>query len=289
MLPRLTSGQPGLMAFGQRGARRLYLAYVGAGGAGRVAVAASSDGKQFRTTAGPTGLTGVFGVQLAQSIACGSLLLASAGMRLDNPLELSLSTDGSRWLAPVVTGSGLESTPAVIGAIAANAKGWSTAYLADRPEILDQPLVASRTFNCDLSAASKEEYCFFSGGTCETFPAVGTPAWAILGGDYVQAVAEGGGGQILQSDPHASAVPQGHASDTGVSAAIDPKTGRGYLAWEESSGNHISLFDNTSGAIRTCNEYTFSPPAITFFKGLLWIAWRGGPDNRINVASLKPF
>jgi hypothetical protein len=77
------------------------------------------------------------------------------------------------------------------------------------------------------------------------------------------------------------------ASQYGVSAVLDSSTGQGYLLWR-STKNEVNILDLRTGERKTCSDPSFSTPTAAVFRRQLFVAWRG-PDNRISIATLKPF
>lgn len=288
ILDETTGRQPAITTFGNGNSAKLFLAHVSADKNLQVVIQSSVDGNNFGGGVRPSTFKSIFGAQIAGSLSCHSLFVAFVAIDPYKHLELSKSIDGIHWTSPVEAAYSLESTPSIADE-QEGTSGVSFAYLVNNPDLADQPIVAVKTSNCDLSSLSNGSYCFFSSGACETFPASGSVAFARGNGLEIEAIAQPNGAPILQENIHARPISKEHSSDTGLSAAIDPVTKQGYLAWQESSGDQISLYNASTGHIETCDERATSVPSITFFRGDLWVAWRGALDNRINIGNMKPF
>jgi hypothetical protein len=283
---------PALAVFRGSLGDKLYLAYVGKDDQWTVNMTSSGDGLHFGGKPALLPFRSISGVALTTSSrsGCHSLFLAFASFDPDGRLVLARSPDGIDWSPPVIVDSFPKSTPVLaITADRDQGRAGAVAFTVFDLELSENPLVAVRSFDCMLTSVSDETSCFIGSEICTTLESGGTPAWASLTGKELRAVAQPGERPILHDDSQGKAVPEDQRSETGVSAAIDPATGQGYLAWESGENHRIQLFNTATGELHQCEDYTFSVPAIAFFKSSLFVAWRGGPDDRISVGSLAPF
>jgi hypothetical protein len=186
-------------------------------------------------------------------------------------------------------------------------------------------------FNCDLSnPAFPIQPEFFNRSlvlpplpppqVTQTTPSA--PLWIGAGGTEVSAIAEGA--QTIQSivkyiqfqvlpgnerfPEKLFVAPTANAwSNNGVAGIVNPNNGIPYIVWNchpdagdtckpESTGK-INIFKIVDpflnrGEHRGCADWSIYNPAVTFFQGKIWIAWRGnesGQTGYINIASLDPF
>lgn len=292
ILPEKTRDQPALAVFNALGEEKLILAFTAADYSDAVYVISSADGFKYRDKVHPDQALSIRGVALAASPqgSCGCLYLAFQGMDTNSTVRVARSKDGLHWSQPVYAARFSEFTPVLIGAHGRGVDSeMALAYSVVNPDLeTNSPVVATRGFNCDLSLISEERFCFLGSGACATFRSSGPPAWSIRGDLELRAIAQPNGDPILYEKSGQIRQAEG-PSDTGVSAAIDPASNQGYLAWAESGSNNLTILNVDTGKRERCGDYTFSPPTITFFKNQLFLAWRGGPDDAINIAAMKAF
>jgi hypothetical protein len=178
-------------------------------------------------------------------------------------------------------------------------------------------------FNCDFSnPVYPIQPGFFSNffghvSTNELQKQPSTPAWAGGGGTELNAVASGALTivdslenmyyELNNNGSRAVSFTTSFWSNNGIVGTVNPNDGTPYLAWTchpdegdtcspESSGKinllRIVPLADFGGVHIVCGDWSVHNPAVTFFQGKIWIAWRGnGSDDTgyINVASINPF
>jgi hypothetical protein len=291
-LPQEGSDQPALTVFGSNSESQLVLAYIAKDNDWTVVIASSRDGIQFeRTPSSPT-LTSSRGVALGASTGEGCKAIYLAFSKTNPEMELTLigSSDGVHWSVPVGLDTSPTSAPVLVAPRGRGVKERGALAYAVIDETLSQkPIVAIRSFDCELLSIGKEKYCFWGSDGCATLQSVGTPAWAKARQKELRALAQPDHGPIVHDDTEAAQLSESNWSDTGVSAAIDPTSGHRYLAWSGGEDHRIHLFSVDTRQDIVCEDYTYSMPAIAVFKGKVFVAWRGGPDDLMYVASMAPF
>jgi len=96
----------------------------------------------------------------------------------------------------------------------------------------------------------------------------------------------------------------GQWTNNGISGAVNPADGTPFLAYtcryfsnDTCNGTSFIEFYNVANGFICSENGSYNPdwslamPAVTFFNGKLWIAWRGGTyeqQGSINVASIDP-
>jgi hypothetical protein len=99
----------------------------------------------------------------------------------------------------------------------------------------------------------------------------------------------------------AQSLPEGFWSNNGIAGTVNPNDGTPYLVWTchpdfgdtcrpESTGK-VNILNVRTRAHLVCADWSMVNPAVTFFQGKIWLAWRGGGslNGEINIASLNPF
>jgi hypothetical protein len=164
------------------------------------------------------------------------------------------------------------------------------------------------TFNCDFSNIKFPSQSFFSIPDTDPFLVnPGTPGWAGASGTELTTVATGppgigsGGAIVFESNTTRDSLGP-HWSNNGVTTTVNPDNGAAYIAWtchdgggdtcSPDSTGRINIRNAMTGAQLGCADWSIFNPAMTFFQGRIWIAWRGresGQTGYINIASLDPF
>jgi hypothetical protein len=87
---------------------------------------------------------------------------------------------------------------------------------------------------------------------------------------------------------------------------VNPSDGNAWIAWtchdatsiwggddcaRENEVAFIKVWNVYWGGKVTCSAWSRRNPAMTFWQGKIWLAWRGGdePDGKLHVAAIDPF
>ncbi len=246
------------------------------------------------------------GLGMTYSPPCGGVY--AAWRDNNNNMWATKSADGINWdSALFIVGSAL-SAPALRGdngslpigfAFSTNSSTYPGMYEAFKGKL-----------NCDFSnPVFPIQPCFFNDGCLyyhgEFAPI--PPAWAGAGGTTeLSAIATGppnrGIAQILyeMNNDFTQSLPDGFWSNNGLAGTVNPNDGTPYLAWNchsdfgdtcsGSGSGRINILNVITRAHMICDEPSPYNPAMTFFQGKIWVAWRSAPplSGSITIASLNP-
>lgn len=291
VLSDTTSDVPGLTAFNVSGTNKLFLAYVGTDSNRTINVEQSTDGQHFNNKVVLSSMRSSYGVGITGSPSgvCNALYLGFPGRDPSTTMNASKSTDGINWSGPVQLFPGAQSAPAFDSSLKPVLFGYNSFSTGG--------VAATRTFDCNIGSLTVDNTNFFPPAT-KASGVVGPPALygEVTSGVHhiIRGVAFGpnNGFEYEKDDNGLVFSDSANWSDSGLVGLVNasnPTNGR-YLAWKggEGSGNiNIKNYDN--GAQDVCSDTTVSTPALAFFNGKLWVAWRSSTNNTINVASLSPF
>jgi hypothetical protein len=243
-----------------------------------------------------------------------------------NNMWATRSVDGINWEAPrfIVSATAL-SAPALRGDNGALPIGFAFSTYSSTPNFFT-PIKGK--FNCDFSNPVLPSQANFWNPFHETVPtpvAGGQekaimPLWTGAGGTTelstyaIGAQVNSTPGvkyihfQVNNSYPYQLYAGGINAwSNNGVAGTVNPNDGAPYIVWTchpddgdtckpESTGR-INIFKmvepiNSGGVHRVCADWSTFNPAVTFFQGKIWIAWKGGGTVNsagfINIASIDP-
>lgn len=320
-----TNAQPGLTASGDR----LILTWAGSSNGGFNSMI-SFDGVNWsnhtlrldfpRIALGHSGRAAdprpSGGLGMTHSPTCGGVYV---GWRdTNNSLWATRSADGVNWESPLwIIGSAL-SAPALRGDDGSLPIGFAFSTYSSTYSGRFEPFKGK--FDCDFSnIVFPIQSTFFNpyGPQLQIMPS--SPLWTGAGGtNEVSALAEGSQTvvvgttfiqyQVTGFTPRALYINSSIAwSNNGVAGTVNPNDGIPYFVWNchpddgdtckpESVGkiNIFKMVDpfNSDGVHQLCADWSVYNPAVTFFQGKIWIAWRGGGSGQtgyINIASLNPF
>jgi hypothetical protein len=167
-------------------------------------------------------------------------------------------------------------------------------------------LASKGTFNCDFSNIvfpSQADFFDPPGGSPYLYmPA--TPGYTgALGTTKISVVSPGlfWAGMVFEWNNSRDSLGP-HWSNNGLATTVNPDDGAPYIAWtcHDAGGDNcspdstgkINIRNVRTGAHSGCADWSIYNPAMTFFQGKIWIAWRGresGQTGYINIASLNPF
>jgi hypothetical protein len=293
-----TSDQPGITSFTAGGVNKLFVTFVGTDSNRTVNVGQSTNGTTFTNLVVLTSMRSSRGVAISGSpaTACNSLYLAFPGRDGSATMNVAKSSNGISWTGPNQPFTIVRSTPAMDTSLTTIGIGYSTDHTLGQ-------VAAERTFNCNVGSVSAQDTDYWWTTNCSSVPpgiscptySNGSPAMAgaVVSSHWqgIKAVAQPNIDLYARLIAYARDLGNptslgGNWSSAGITGAMNPSTGIGYLAWRGGDGK-INLANENAGQ-RICSDTSPSTPTIGFFQGKLYVIWRGG-DNKLNVASLTPF
>lgn len=306
VLSQTTGGQPGLTVFGGK----LYLAYIGTS-QNDISVESAADGFTFQNQVILSSMRSNLGVGLGSSDntpnSCSQIFLGYVGTDSNSTLNFAASSDGINWSSQVTTYSSATATPQfgnLDSQVQYTFSQWNV-YSSD-------PWAAIASFRCPgVNSNNDLSYWLFNGCPSGNPGCGGNSTGSVgfseqliyynneeLGPFFIKSLAEPGATSTWPIEYAVSGM-TGRAylgenwSTSGDTATMIPNYPHPdyYLAWKGSGGYlniaHVDYYGNFL-AQDQCSDWSTSTPAIAYFNGLLFVAWRGG-NNQINVASLRPF
>jgi hypothetical protein len=291
VLSQTTSDQPGLATYTPAsGINTIYLMYVGTDSNRTLNAMESTNGTSWGSQTPLKGWQSSHGVALAgappNSGGCPYLITAWPN-RSNNVLYAATSANGYQWSGPYSLTLSSTATPAI------NPGNGDIAYQDPTTTMIAvMPATCSLHYNPD----NPPTWHFFGDAEGCPFPtdctttSSGSPAFPAP-----LAIAMGTN-QPIWAQTYVSAFELPGGSNTysgyGVTGTYIPSPGGSelptyYLAWRGGSGN-INFWSSLSG-LKVCSDTSNSAPAMTFFNGFLYVAWRSSSNNTINIASIGEF
>jgi hypothetical protein len=249
------------------------------------------------------------GLGMTYSPPCGGVY--AAWRDNNNNMWATKSADGVNWdAAQFIVGSAL-SAPALRGDNGSLPIGFG--FSTNSSTYPGQFEAFKGKFNCDFSnPAFPSQGCFFNDGCLYSHGQTGawTPAWTGAGGTTeLSAIATGspnrGLAEILYevNNDFTQSLPDGFWSNNGLAGTVNPNDGTPYIAWNchpdsgdtcsGSGSGRINILNVITRAQMICTDASSFNPAMTFFQGKIWVAWRSTVTNpirtAITVASVNPF
>ncbi|HEV2378324.1 MAG TPA: hypothetical protein VG206_00855 [Terriglobia bacterium] len=242
------------------------------------------------------------GVGMTRSSYCNATYVA--WMDNHNNLWGALTTNGAiGFTSPYFIYGGAMSPPALRGDLSSLPIGFAYSIYNSTFELYDTRI---GTFGCEFQnpvLLSGTIFGNFEGDYLQNGP--WTPAYAGANGTTeIRGVAEGKDKAIiymLNAGPGQYSAGTNWA-DNGLAGAVNPATGRNYLAWTCSSPvtptagckietNNINILNVNTGDLKVCTDWSTQMPSLWFYNNMLWVAWKGGDNNggNVNVASMTPF
>jgi hypothetical protein len=315
LLSHHTNAQPGLTAAGDR----LVLGWAGSGDESFMNSMISFDGVNWFNQVSRTDFPQIAighggtidnpspsgGLGMTYSPACGNVY--ASWRDNSNNMWATRSVDGINWETPrmIVSGTAL-SAPALRGDDGSLPIGFAVTI----PNSSSATFLASKgKFNCDFSNIVFPSQAGFFDSSLQGGPSpdVWIPdsvAWTgALGTTKLSAITSGLPWAGITVELNNSRATLGsYWSNNGLAGTVNPNDGAPYLAWtchDDKGGNcspdstgKINIHNVKTGAHLTCADWSIFNPAMTFFHGKIWIAWRARESDQtgfIHIASLNPF
>jgi hypothetical protein len=323
VLGEVANGQPGLAAFkGPDGVTRLFLTW-GEQGNNQLDSLVSTDGVNWTNKLVLPQFPRVYcsicdsapfmkgGVSMTASTTCNYAYVA--WMDPNHNIYAARSQYGTGWDGAYFIYGPAQATPSLRGDESSLPIGFAFPII-DR--LVGGYDIQKGAFNCNFTNPHLVDTgyrCFFYGcdfiGSPPDQYQPATPTWTGANGTtelrgYGQGVNPNGYGPQpiiyeVNSGP-LNVIPAGNWTDNGLEGLVNPTNGQSYLAWTcrkfSSDTCHgtpfISIWNITTGAHKLCGDWSIAKPAMAFFNGKTWIAWRGQWSDAlgyINVASINPF
>jgi hypothetical protein len=182
----------------------------------------------------------------------------------------------------------------------------------------DQFQVFKGKFTCDMGnpvfpiqPSFFNRYVFHDGLASTRQREPSTPVWTGAGGMELSVLASGADDfvniesmyyQYTGIDARTIDFAVNFWSNNGVAGVVNPNNGNSIISWTCHPGNgdtcrpestgRVNLRNLNTGGGQVCADWSIYNPAMTFYQGKIWLAWRGnesGQTGFINVASINPF
>jgi hypothetical protein len=261
---------------------RMWISFAGDNSDRTVNVLSSANGFTFDGGPGPIiQKRSRYGVRIASQ--CGNLYVAYVGRDSDSSVAVTMSPNvGATWPSEVVIDTNAESSPTI------TTNGSNLGLVWGEGFSILTPRAEARVVRCDLS--------FFSAGCLFVPGQMSCPATGGMTGSPAWDAGDGRGFSRANGDPMEFKFGPfgvqfnffGNHSTRGPFLAYNPVTGHHYVTWI-GNGNRINVANLNTNIHLISADSSPNTPALAVFNNQLFVVWRGGADNRINVASTNLF